>query len=235
MPMSKSKFSSLSLIVFLIVFILNASGQEKPSFVAIRSGISIPFGKYYEKTLEAGSFALPGINITTEGAWFINSKWGIGAAIGYNLNPVDVGNLGYEKVIADPFLEDVYIRSDPFTVITTMGGVYVQLPVKPKLSFTAKGLIGVLYVKTPHQLYQPEYFLVGPSYFEITSAKDMKFSWQAGFGLRYEITSCYALVFDTDLMYDHTSFNFSTANGSIRTENRIISLINASVGVRFNL
>lgn len=232
------RFISKGLFVLsgLIMCFVSSYSQSSPSFVAIRSGLSIPVGKYYAKTLDGGSFALPGLNVTAEGAWFFHPNFGIGAAVGMNFNPVDVGNLGYEKVQADPFLEDTYIRSEPYNVGTAMGGMYVQYPLSPDWSLTAKALAGLLYVKTPYQVAEPEYFQVGPQYEVITSAKDYKFSWQAGFGVRYEITPCYALVFDTDFMYDKASFTFSTNGGtSTRTDEKIISLINTTVGVRFNL
>ena len=117
-----------------------------------------------------------------------------------------------------------------------MGGIYYLRPLTEKLNITAKALAGLLYVKTPYMVSKPEYFQVGPAYEVITSAKDYKFSWLAGMGLSYEITPCYALVFDTDFMYRETSFLFYTGGGtSTRTDTHIISMLNATVGVRFHL
>lgn len=224
----------LAIIFGLLIFILPVSGQEKPSFFGIRSGISVPFGKYHQKSLDGGSFTLIGFNASAEGAWFFNPKFGIGASVGMNMHPVDVRLLGYEKVQNDPFLTDVYIRSNPYLIITALGGFYTQLPLIKKLSFTGKALCGLLYGETPYQLYKPEYFGAGPDYFEITPAKDWKFSWQAGIGLRYDITPCYGLVFDTDLVLDKLSFGFDTSTG-VRTDVKTISFFNTTLGVRFNL
>lgn len=208
--------------------------QDNPSFVAIRSGVSVPFGKYHQKSLDGGSFTLPGFNITAEGTWFFNQRFGVGLSAGMNLHPVDVSALGYEKVVADTFMIDVYIRSDPYMIITAMGGLFYQQPLLSKLSLTSKVLIGLLWGQAPYQLYKPEYFPIGPDFFEITDAEDHKFSWQIGIGLRYELTPCYALVFDTDLIYDKLTFDFISGAGQ-RSETRTISFVNTTLGVRFNL
>ena len=229
----------MNLRYYLILLILTAwlnslQAQDKPSFVGIRSGVSIPFGKYHATTLDDGSFALTGFNVSAEGAWFFNPRFGIGASVGLNFHPVDVYRLGWEKVQADPFLQDVYIRSDPYQIITAMAGFYTQLPIKGKFWFTGKLLGGLLYGKTPYQLYKPEYFLTGPEYYEITSSKDYKFSWQVGIGFRYDISPCFGLVLDSEIFYDKLIFGFNTSSG-VRYDEHTISFINTTLGVRFDL
>jgi hypothetical protein len=223
------------ILLFLFLFIASISfSQKNPSFIAIRGGASIPFGKYHEKSLDGGSFTLTGFNASAEGAWFFHPKFGVGATAGINFHPVDVGVLGWEKVQADPFLDDLYIRSDPYRIITAMAGFYTQLPIKGKFSFTGKLLCGLLWGQTPYQLYKPNYFLIGPAYFEITPATDYKFSWQGGIGLRYDISPCFGFVIDAEMIYDELKFNFTTGSGN-RIDERIISFINTTMGIRFNL
>jgi len=236
--MTKSINSSitirLSILLFFIVFPYYIFGQEKPSFVAFRSGASIPFGKYHEASLDKGSFTTTGFNVSVEGAWFFHPKLGVGGSAGLNYHPVDVSILGWELVLEDPFLQDVTIRSDPYQMITAMAGAYTQIPIIGKFHFTGKILGGLLYGKTPYQLYKPEYFITGPPYYEITSSKDWKFSWQAGVGLRYDISPCFGLVIDSEIFYDKLIFGFRTANG-IRYDEHIISFINTTLGIRFDL
>lgn len=221
-------------LIALILGITSIEAQDKPSFVGIRSGVSIPYGKYHATDLDGGSFTTAGFNVSAEGAWFFHPKFGVGASVGLNFHPVDVYRLGWEKVQQDLFLEDLYIRSDPYMIITAMAGFYTQLPIVKKFSFTGKLLGGLLYGRTPYQLYKPEYFLVGPPYYEITSAVDYKFSWQAGIGFRYDISPCFGLVLDTDIFYDKLVFGFNTALGT-RYDEHIISFINTTLGVRFDL
>lgn len=221
-------------LIILIVGVNNLEAQEKPSFVAIRSGVSIPYGKYHSTDLDGGSFTTAGFNVSAEGAWFFHPKFGVGANVGLNFHPVDVYRLGWEKVQEDPVLQDVYIRSDPYMIITAMAGFYTQLPIVKKFSFTGKLLGGLLYGRTPYQLYKPKFYYTGPPFYEITSSTDYKFSWQAGIGFRYDISPCFGLVLDSEIFYDKLIFGFKTANGT-RYDEQIISFINTTLGVRFDL
>ena len=228
------KYSCHIVLISLVVLVISASAQKNPSFVAIKGGASFPFGKYHQKDIEEGSFALTGFNVSAEGAWFFTPKFGVGASAGINFHPVDVGVLGWEKVQDDPFLDDLYIRSDPYKIITAMAGFYTQIPIKAKFSFTGKLLGGLLWGQTPYQLYKPTYFMVGPPYYEITPATDWKFSWTAGMGFRYDISPCFGLVLESEIFYDQLDFQFETST-TTRTDKRIISFINTTLGIRFNL
>jgi hypothetical protein len=228
------KINRISIILGILLLVNIAMAQDKPSFATIRGGASFPVGAYHQKNLEDGSFALTGFNVSAEGAWFFHKNFGVGVSGGINFHPVDVGVLGWEKVQSDAFLEDLYIRSDPYKIITAMGGFYTQIPILDKFSFTGKLLAGMLWGQTPYQLYKPQYFLTGPDFYEITPATDYKFSWQAGIGLRYNISPCFGLVLDSDFMYDKLSFQFNS-NSGIRVEEKIVSFINTTLGIRFNL
>jgi len=219
--------------ILLIVFLLGQA-QDKPSFLGFRAGVSIPIGGYAAKNLDGGSFTQVGFNVTVEGAWFFKPKFGVGGSVGLNMHPVDVASLGRVRVDENHFLNSVVIRSEPYTIITAMGGIFVQLPLNTVFSFSAKLLGGMLYGKTPYQLYKPDYFLLPDNWAEITSAQDWKFSWQTGVGLRYHLSPCIDLIFDTDLFYDQLSFNFNTASG-LRTDTKTIAFINTTVGFRINL
>lgn len=225
------KRSAFLLFVFILSFttFTIGYGQDNPSFVGLNAGFSIPFGNFRSTDLEDGSFALTGMNVNAEGAWFFNPKLGVGASAGFNLNPVYVSVLGWEKVQNDPFLQDLTIRSDPYLTVTAMAGLYTKLPVWRKFFFRGKVLGGLLYGQTPYQLYKPEYFIQGPDYFEITSAQDWKFSWQAGAGIQYDISPYVAVILEAVIMYDQLSFDFNTANG-IRTDVHTISLVNTTLG-----
>jgi hypothetical protein len=229
-----SKTVSLILIFLLVILHGSLKAQEKPSFAGISSGFAIPYGNFRSTSLDGGSFALTGFAINAEGAWFFLPKWGVGASAGFNMNPLYLGPLEWEKVLNDPFLQDVSIRSEPFMTFTAMAGMYTRLPVWKQFFFTGKLLGGLLYGRTPYQLYKPTYFMVGPAYYEITPAKDWKFSWQAGAGILYDISPCVDLLLEGVIMYDRLSFNFKTASG-MRTDVHTIALINTSLGVRIKI
>lgn len=228
----------LKVVFFLIAFMgsmVLLVAQDKPSFIGVRGGASFPYGEYHAKTLYGGSFTLTGFNVSAEGAWFFMKKLGIGASVGVNMHPVDVSSYGWERVVNHPLLVDVTIRSEAYMVITAMAGPYFQTPIFKKFSFTSKLLVGLLYGKSPYQLHKAEYYPFGLVYEEKTSATDYKFSWQAGIGLRYDISPCFGLVFDSEIFYDKLIFGFNTSQGGVRYDEHIISFINTTLGIRFNL
>ncbi len=228
------KYARRSFVVTSLFLILSVQAREKPSFVGLRAGLSFPFGKYAATTLGDGSFTQVGMNVSVDGAWFFKQKFGIGGSVGLHLNPVDAAALATARLNKDPFLNSLVIRSEPWQIITAMVGPWFQLPVSPRFSFSAKLLGGLMYGKTPYQLYKPEYYLLPDNWAEITSAKDYKFSWQTGVGLVYNLSSCISLVFDADLFYDQLSFGFYSSTGYF-TRNKTIAIVNTTLGFRINL
>jgi hypothetical protein len=226
--------SILSVVVFFSIWALPTYAQDNNSFFGIKAGASIPLGDYRKTSIDGGSFALTGYNVTAEGAWFFKPQFGIGASAAIQQHPVDVGVLGWEKVQADPFLEDLYIRSDPYLILTGFIGMYYRYPIINKLSVEAKIQGGMLYGKTPYQLYKPRYFITGPEYYEITSAQDWNLAGNAGLGIRYDISPCFGIVLDSDLTYSNLAFRFVSALGE-RIDQRQILFLNTTMGLRINL
>ncbi len=218
---------SITLILLSVVF---GKAQNMASFIGLHGGLSIPVGEYKAKNLENGSFTLPGFNIGIEGSWYFKKYLGIGGQFGFNLHPVDVLALGYEKVNADPFLLDLTIRSEPYQIITGAAGLFGKWDLLKILSLSGKLLGGVMWAKTPYQLYKSEYFLTGPDYYEITSAKDRNFAVIVGAGLTVNVSSCIAFRAGGEFVYSRMIFGFNTASGN-RYENRTISFINTTLGL----
>ena len=216
------------LIAISIIFILvcnSAYTQDKSSYVGLRGGLSIPVGQYKAKDLQNGCFTQAGFNVGIEGAWYFKHYLGVGGQFGLNFHPVDVGSLGYKKVINDPFLADLTIRSEPYQIITAAAGLFSRWNFWKRLSLHGKFLGGMMWAKTPYQLYKPEYFIVGPEYFEITSSKDRNFAGIIGTGIQVDISPCIALRADGDFQFSKMVFGFNTASGP-RYEHRTISYIN---------
>jgi hypothetical protein len=228
---------NLHVLIGLILLALastNLHAQVKNSFFGINTGASFPIGNFKSTELNTGSFAITGLTVNMEGAWFFLPYLGVGASAGFSLNPLDVGALEWATYNTDPFLNDVIIRSEPFFTATAMAGAYSIYPVYKKFSVCGKLLGGLLYGNTPYQLYKPEYFLFGPAYYEITSAQDWKFSFQAGAGIHCDVSECIGLIAEATILYDNLSFNFNTSQG-IRTDVRTIAMINTTFGVRIKI
>jgi hypothetical protein len=210
---------------------LALSAQQKPSFIGIQTGPSFPVGKYHLKTLPEGSFAQTGFSASLEGAWFFLPWMGTGGLAGMHYHPVDVGTLGYEKVKNDPFMNDVYIRSDPYRSYTLYTGLFFQFPLIQRLSFTAKALGGMIYTQSPYQLYKATYEEIGEHWFEITSAGDYAGSFLVGAGFRYELKNCIGFSLNSEFTYNNMKFDFVTSDGSIRTDKKVVAFVNLVAGV----
>lgn len=227
-------FYRFFILIALSIAVVTTKAQDHSSFFGFKTGASFPISKYKQANLNQGSFARTGYNVTAEGAWFFKEKFGVGGSVSINQHPVDVGLLGWEKVQADPFLEDLYIRSEPYLMLTAFIGFNYRTYIFDKFYFTSKLQGGILYGKTPYQLYKPTYFIVGPEYYEITSARDWKIAGNAGIGIQYNITNCYSIVLDADVTYGELAFGFNSASG-YQIDRRAVSFINTSLGLRIKI
>ncbi|MCK9399968.1 MAG: hypothetical protein M0Q51_08260 [Bacteroidales bacterium] len=215
----------------LISITLALSAQQKPSFIGLQAGPSFPVGKFQEKKLPDGSFTLIGFSTSLEGAWFFTSWMGVGGSAGMHFHPVDVRTLGYEKVVADPFMNDVYIRSDPYRSYTVYAGLFFQFPLVQRLSLTAKALRGIMFTQSPYQLYKADYEMIGEKWFEITSAGDFEGSFLAGAGLKYELKNCIGFSLNTEFTYNEMNFDFELSDGSVRTDKKVVAFVNVLLGI----
>lgn len=227
----KRCFPLLLLILFKISI---ASAQINTFQLSLQSGIAIPLFDFASTNLEKGSFALPGFTGSAEIKWLHNNLWGVSLSSGIQMNPIAVGILGYEKVKADPFLEDLYIRSDPFKVIHVMAGPTHLTKICKSFSLEAQLKAGVFLSHTPYQLYKPKFFQTGPPFYEITTSQDLSFAYGAGVHLNYEISPCYSIGIGSEIMSSKAAFEFKSGQ-STRTDNKIISLWNNYFSLIINL
>ena len=217
------------LIIALLIFSL-VSIAQKNSFFSVGSGVSIPAGKYGGIDYDASCFTSTGINLNLEGAWYFLPYLGVGAQVGYNLHPVDVRALGYARVQNDPFLQDVSTRSEAYQMITAGIGPYTSWKLWKELSFHGKLLAGMIFGKTPYQVFEPTYFIVGPRYEVKTSAQDYGFILIPGIGFQYDVSHCVGLKIDSEFYYHEMIYGFNTGNGT-RYDYRTTSFINVTLGL----
>lgn len=216
---------------FVVSMTLVLSAQTKSSYISLQTGPSFPVGKFKDKKLPDGGFTLTGFSTSLEGAWFFKPWLGAGGSAGIHFHPVDVGTLGYEKVLNDPFMNDVYIKSDPYRSYTFYAGFFFQVPLFQRLSFTSKALGGMMFTQSPYQLYKAEYEMIGEKWFEITSAGDFEGSFLAGAGLKYELKNCIGFSLNSEFTYNAMDFDFELSDGSIRTDKRVVAFVNLVGGI----
>jgi hypothetical protein len=219
------------IILFLLALnILNGFTQERDVFISIRAGYSYPVGSFSSNDLDDGSFARTGINAGVEGGWYFTPHIGIGGKTAINLHPLDLQELAIEKIAADPFLSDVRIRSEEFQSFINSTGFYFRWPLLKKFQVNTKILSGVMYAKTPYQIYKPEYFLAGPEYYEITSSTDYSYLFNIGAGIEYSALPYLGLKIEGEYHYSKLTFRFNTAEGIIN-DHKSVSYINLVFGI----
>ena len=220
------------ILLFILLIIISEClfSQEKPSYIALKTGVSFPVGKFSGTSLPDGGFAQTGLSESIEGAWFFIPHFGLVASGGIYIHPVNVRSLGYAKVKSDPFLLDLTIRSDPYKTYLAMIGLVVNFPVIRNLSVAGKAMGGMAFTATPYQLYKPTYYMVESKWYEITSAGDYEGSFLIGAGFNYRLKNCLALSLESDFTYNAMEFDFQTSQGT-RTDYKKILFVNLNVGV----
>ena len=218
------------ILIVLILIISSDSIAQKNSFFSVGSGVSIPVGTYGGTNYDESCFTTAGINLNVEGAWYFLPYLGLGGQLGFNLHPVDVGALGYARVQNDPFLQDVTTRSEAYQMITAGIGPYTSWRLWKDLSFHGKLLAGMIFGKTPYQVFEPTYFVVGPRYEVKTSAQDYGFILIPGIGFQYDVSPCIGLKIDSEFYYHEMIYGFNTGS-STRYDYRTTSFINVGLGL----
>ncbi len=214
-----------------LMLVLQSFGQTERFAFSIRSGLSLPAGAYAAKQLPDGSFSLPGFAAVGETSVRIYQAFGLIVQGGVQFHPLDVAALGAAKVFDDPFLQDVYIRSEPYRIIHAAGGVDYGYKLGKGFTTRAKMLGGVFFSQTPFQVYRPTYFLTGPDFFLITSAHDRSFAYGGGVEINYQINDCLQIGYGADYLRSRAAFGFISA-GSQRIEWRNIVFLNMLFGIR---
>lgn len=208
--------------------------QTYSGHLQLRSGLSVPLFEYSSNTLKSGCFTNPGLTTSVAISGKVYKHWNFVVQSGLQLHPVSVGLLGYYKVLDDPFLLDVTIRSAPYTIIHLVGGPEFSYNVSKKTFINAAIYSGTFLSTTPHQIYKPTYYMVGPEFYEISSASDLSFAYGAGLTIGYQITPCYEIAIVSDILRSKAGFNFISQNG-VRTDWRQITMLNISASLMLKL
>ncbi len=198
--------------------------------IALRSNLSMPLGKYGSNNIDGGSFTQLGLSFGVDAKWFFSEKIGAGIDFNQSFHPVNASQLATAMVADDPFLSDVNVRSDSYSISTILFGAYASFTVSRRININPKLLTGIMFGKTPFQLLEPTYFLVGPDYYKITSSKDAGLAFKGGLSLKYSFNDFVAIDFNTDLTYSRLKFGFNDYSGVYYTEKNIIFL-NLGIGL----
>jgi hypothetical protein len=214
------------LLVSLVLLsgITSIAGEGK-SYLSLRTSFSIAVGDYGKNDLDVGCFTTYGMSFGAEGAWFFWKNIGVGLDVNYSLHSVDAIALATEKVRVDQFVVDMRVRSEPYSILTIMSGFYYSLELTEKLSLQPKLMGGIMFGKTPFQLFEPTFFFLGPSYYKVTSSRDYGFALKTGLLIKYDLSNCIAIGVNADFTYSHLIFGFKTVGGNHEDRERKISYL----------
>ncbi len=224
-----------TLIIFLFLATIKLHSQQSEAFVALSGGLSIPFSEYSSQKLGEGCFALPGFEISLSAGLPIRKQLGIALQSGFAMHPVDVSALATEKLQNDPFLRRLTIRSEAYRMLNFMGGPQIGFRPEKRIKLSVAALFGMFASRSPYQLHKTTYQMPGPSYYEIGGSPDRSFAWGLTTLCSYEISSCNELGLKAEYVGTEASFRFRKADGSLRTDNRKINMINISLSMLFKL
>ncbi len=222
-------------IITLIFSALNLGlSAQHQIFVSLNSGISLPVGSFAGTSLNKDSFAKPGVSFGAEAIWFFHSNLGVGVEANVNNNPLDVTALTEEKFIADPFLEELSVRSESFRTTTLSAGIYGKYELSTGFTVHGKLLAGFMRCHTPYQLYRTQYYLVGPTYYEITSSRNDAVVVIPGVGIQYLFARGIGFKLDGEFQSKKMSFPFQTSHGleySHRTVSYFHIMLSLVIGI----
>lgn len=202
-------------ILLFLLIITNSfisSAQDASSFFSLKGSYSLPVGDYAAYDLDKGCFTTEGMSLGAEGAWYFYKNIGFGADFNYSMHSVDAIGIANEMIKDAILLNQLYVRSDPYKMITAMAGFYYSLSVRKNLSIEPKILGGMMFGKTPWQLYEQELYLLGDSYYKITSSKAHAFTFKAGLSFKYIVSPCIALSLFADYTQSDLSYGFYSSD-----------------------
>lgn len=223
----------LSVIITLIITTLCFNSIFARDWkVAIKPAVSIPLGDFAAHQLHTGSFAETGFSGILELKHPVYKNWSLAAESGIALHAVNVSALGLVTVQNDPFMEDVYIRSEAIRQVFLLAGTSYAFKLVGLFTAEAGIKAGFLHSQTPYQLYKPRYFMTGPAYYEITSAKDYSAVFSAEIAVYYPINDCYEAGLNFQWMNASPEFGFHTSGG-VRVDKRPVQMLNLGLVWRF--
>lgn len=199
-----------------------------------KSGISIPMGDFSKSVLNTGGFANPGFYAGFDAVWMIFDRIGFTVSADLAMNPVRVSELGYERMQVDPFLVDLWVRSDPYKLISSFGGINYSSELSDRINLNTSISLGMMYGETPYQILYSEYFLIGTNYYIITAAGSYGFAYKLDANIEYELRPQWSIFLSTAYQHSKLRFKFITGSGD-RYENKKIDLLNLAFGIRLKL
>jgi opacity protein-like surface antigen len=227
--------------------------QQKPAnFIGVEGGISLPLGNFGKSSTataltsiqgtvnDPSGYAKPGGFGAVSGAWFFSKHFGIGGMFKYgtyDLKHVDSLSQGYEESFD---VDQTATTVTNYKMWSLMPGLYVDLPLARKLSFTARGLVGISHTSTPQITVAIEDGGVEDPPVVQSSASKTAFAFDLGAGLQYRIVHCVAINLRADYFYTKPDFTIgnsgrnNNAGREVTTYDQALGSVNFSLGIAYS-
>jgi hypothetical protein len=231
----KQKLTGVKNVAVILLFFLATSiqAQKGPSFISIKSGLSIPYGSFYDgaSTIE-DAFALPGSVTAIEAAYFYSPNVGVGMLINFNTNPIDTKRMSESFDLTNKLYNAVEVEAEPYYTMAYMFGFYFNMPVKrTSISFTSNLMMGFLWARNPN--YNFKYFYrFGELNVHQPAQNRSNFALYYCIGAKAQIMEKLGLSLSADYVGSQYYFNYDRAGGSGNIEKRF-SYVGVYAGVYY--
>ena len=246
--------NSSKIVLFLTALCMSASvfAQQKPAtFIEVDGGASLPLGNWGATATASSLMSIKGTvndihgwaNVggfgALDGAWFFSKHFGVGGMFKfgtYGLKKVDSLSQGYEESFD---VDTTKTHATHYQLWSILPGLYVNLPLAHRFTFTARGMVGLADASTPQFTVNiidggvPDPPVIQQSATKAALALDL------GAGLRYNILRFLAIQLRADYFYTKPDFAIqnegrnNNAGREVSSYNQPLSSFNASLGVAY--
>jgi hypothetical protein len=224
---------TILLLILLIVLPNNSHGQDLRKFrINLQSGLALPYGQLASKNFSNGGYAVYGTGSSAEAIWQFNKQLSAGVAFSMSEFPFDENTYAQDLVDDDVFMDNLYMKSDPFEVLTYTTAMYYSGAILKKIQLSGKLGGGIIWAQTPDQLFSATYFGGIKRTYKVTPSRDTKPVLTTGITCHYQLFEHVDVLLFADYYLADMGFNFRTATTTY-TRWLTFSYINAGIGIGF--
>lgn len=225
----------ITLILFAVGLIFTAQSQNKPHFIAVNIGASIPMGDYADTDgdNENAGFAATGANFAIEGAGFINETVGFGGYIGGNSHNIDEDAYTSE-LNAIPGISHSTIVADPYGVANYMAGIYISFPASENVFFRFKMLGGMFLATQPDMTVTVTNDYGETAVLNMTETIGSKFTGLFGGSVLFKVSPRLSIAGNLEYSSAECEFDFHAGTGT-SSYKQVFTILNITAGLNITL
>jgi hypothetical protein len=210
---------------------LAQSQSEKPHFIRVLAGASIPIGVYSqsESKVRGGDYASLGWSSGGEAAFFFHRYIGIGGSVLWSFH-------GINDKAMEAYCEPLYGYYDfvftphRYQMQTLLAGVYGRIPFKKRFLLDISLKAGQLTGKTPEIVY---YQLGVARGLGAKADNKQSFAYQLGLGGTMRFAKHWQISLQTTLTSGKPKFEYISPVPSMQAQNYQVTYINAMLGLEY--